>query len=66
LGTGVYPALLTARTVGSSRLGDRAGQRKARKSAKTTLDTYGHIWPDRDESTRAAVDAVIAARTEQR
>jgi len=35
-------------------------------SAKTTLDTYGHIWPDRDESTRAAVDAVISARTEQR
>jgi integrase len=35
-------------------------------SAKTTLDTYGHIWPDRDESTRVAVDAVIAARTEQR
>jgi integrase len=35
-------------------------------SAKTTLDTYGHIWPDRDESTRAAVDAVIADRTEQR
>jgi integrase len=36
-------------------------------SAKTTFDTYGHIWPDRDESTRAAVDAVLAAyRTEQR
>jgi integrase len=35
-------------------------------SAKTTLDTYGYIWPDRDESTRAAVDAVITARTEQR
>jgi integrase len=35
-------------------------------SAKTTLDTYGHIWPDRDESTRAAVDAVITARPEQR
>ena len=35
-------------------------------SAKTTLDTYGHIWPDRDESTRTAVDAVIAARTKQR
>ena len=34
-------------------------------SAKTTLDTYGHIWPDRDESTRAAVDDVIAARAEQ-
>ena len=22
-------------------------------SAKTTLDTYGHLWPDRDESSRA-------------
>ena len=30
-------------------------------SAKTTLDTYGHIWPNRDESTRAAVDAVLTA-----
>jgi integrase len=28
-------------------------------SAKTTLDTYGHIWPDRDEPTRAAIDAVL-------
>jgi len=35
-------------------------------SAKTTLGTYGHIWPDHDESTRAAVHAVITARTEQR
>jgi integrase len=35
-------------------------------SAKTTLDTYGHIWPDRDESTRAAVEAVLSVRTEQR
>jgi integrase len=34
-------------------------------SAKTTLDTYAHMWPDRDESTRAAVEAVFAARTEQ-
>lgn len=31
-------------------------------SAKTTLDVYGHLWPDADESTRAAVGAVIAAR----
>ena len=31
-------------------------------SAKTTLDTYGHLWPDRDESTRAAVEAVFVAR----
>jgi integrase len=34
-------------------------------SAKTTLDTYAHLWPDRDESTRAAVEAVLTARTEQ-
>jgi integrase len=33
-------------------------------SAKTTLDTYGHLWPDRDESTRAAVEAVLAARAD--
>ncbi|MFD3399431.1 tyrosine recombinase XerC [Kribbella sp. NPDC058693] len=31
-------------------------------SAKTTLDTYSHLWPDADESTRAAVGAVLAAR----
>ncbi len=34
------------------------------KSAKTTLDTYGHLWPDSDESTRAAVGAVLAARAD--
>lgn len=35
-------------------------------SAKTTLDTYGHLWPDRDESTRATIEAVFSARqTEQ-
>lgn len=31
-------------------------------SARTTLDTYGHLWPDADESTRAAVGAVIKQR----
>lgn len=33
-------------------------------SAKTTLDTYTHLWPDSDESTRAAIDAVMAARAD--
>jgi integrase len=28
-------------------------------SASTTLDVYGHMFPDRDESTRAAVEAVF-------
>jgi integrase len=31
-------------------------------SARTTLDTYGHLWPDADESTRAAIGAVIRQR----
>jgi integrase len=33
-------------------------------SARTTLDTYGHLWPDADESTRTAVGAVIRQRIE--
>jgi hypothetical protein len=31
-------------------------------SARTTRDTYGHLWPDADESTRAAIGIVIAER----
>jgi integrase len=31
-------------------------------SAKTTLDTYGHLWPDKDESARAAVASVFVDR----
>lgn len=31
-------------------------------SAKVTLDTYGHLWPDRDESSRAAIAAVLETR----
>jgi hypothetical protein len=34
-------------------------------SAKTTLDTYSHMWPDKDESARAAVANVLAARAKQ-
>jgi integrase len=34
-------------------------------SAKTTLDTYGHMWPDRDESSRAAV-ALALRRSDTR
>lgn len=37
-------------------------QRMRHSSAITTLDTYGHMWPDADESTRAAVGAVITQR----
>ncbi|WP_433678155.1 tyrosine-type recombinase/integrase [Nocardia sp. CA-119907] len=31
-------------------------------NAKTTLDTYGHLWPDTDESTRQVIANVIAER----
>ena len=31
-------------------------------SAKTTLDTYGHFWPDADDSTRASIGSVMTAR----
>lgn len=34
-------------------------------SATTTLNTYGHLWPDSDEVTNAALEAVFAARTDQ-
>jgi integrase len=33
-------------------------------SAKTTLDTYGHLWPDKDESARAAIAEVLATRAD--
>jgi integrase len=35
-------------------------------SAATTLDTYGHLWPDSDGSTRAAVESVFADRADKR
>ncbi len=32
-------------------------------SATTTLNTYSHLWPNRDEQTRAAVGAVLRTRS---
>lgn len=34
-------------------------------SAKTTLDTYGHLFPDTDEATRTAVETVLVARADK-
>lgn len=34
-------------------------------SAMTTLNTYGHLWPDSDESSRAAVAVALAAREDK-
>jgi integrase len=33
-------------------------------SAKTTLDTYGHLFPDQDETTRAAISTVMTTRNQ--
>ncbi|WP_328411232.1 hypothetical protein [Nocardia sp. NBC_00403] len=33
-------------------------------NAKTTLDTYGHLWPETDKSTRQAIAGVIAQRVD--
>jgi integrase len=30
-------------------------------SARETLDTYSHLWPDSEDLTRAAVDEVLGA-----
>lgn len=35
-------------------------------SATTTLNVYAHMWPDSEETTRAAVDAVLSARAAER
>jgi integrase len=34
-------------------------------SAKTTLDTYGHLFPDEEDRTRFAVDAELAQETQR-
>lgn len=36
--------------------------RMRHESARTTLDTYGHLWPDADESTRSMIGHVITKR----
>jgi integrase len=36
-------------------------KRLGHQSAKETLDTYGHLWPDSDDETRDAVDLVLGS-----
>jgi integrase len=38
--------------------------RMRHESAKTTLDIYGHEFSDSDDSTRAAIDNAITARSD--
>jgi integrase len=37
--------------------------RMRHSSAKTTLDVYGHLFPDRDEASRSVVSAAFAERS---
>lgn len=37
-------------------------KRLGHSSAQMTLDIYAHLWPEDDETTRAALDAVFANR----
>jgi integrase len=37
-------------------------KRLGHKSAVETLDTYSHLWPDSEDRTREAVDAVFGRR----
>ena len=53
---------LVRTSCGPGRSGYSSPSRGLLCSATTTLNTYGHLWPDRDESTRAAVEAVFQAR----
>ena len=39
--------------------------RLGHKSAEETLNTYSHLWPDSDDRTRDAIDAVLRADSEQ-
>jgi integrase len=36
-------------------------RRLGHASAKTTLDVYGHLWPDDEDATRAAIDDELGA-----
>jgi hypothetical protein len=40
-----------------------AVQKLGHASAKTTLDIYAELWPDEEDRTRAAVDAVLGRPT---
>ncbi|WP_240322825.1 hypothetical protein [Austwickia chelonae] len=33
-------------------------------NAMTILNTYGHLWPDADESARSAIASVLTARAD--
>jgi integrase len=51
---------LTAREA-SDLLGHSRISQTTDTTAAETLDTYSHLWPDSDDRTREAIDAVLGA-----
>jgi hypothetical protein len=39
-------------------------RRLGHSSAAMTLDVYSHLWPESDERSRAAIDAVFGSRAD--
>jgi integrase len=60
--TTITPSLTSSLLIASGADIKTVQARLRHASAKTTLDTYGHLWPDADESTKAAIAAVIRPR----
>ena len=56
-----YASLLISRGASVKVIQARLGH----KSAVETLDTYGHLWPDDEDLTRQAVDAVLIPQKER-
>ncbi len=52
-----YASLLIAQGASVKVVQARLGH----KTAAETLDTYGHLWPDSEDATRKAVDAVLGS-----
>ncbi|WP_284226042.1 tyrosine-type recombinase/integrase [Mycobacterium antarcticum] len=53
---------LASMLIGSGADVKKVQARMRHASARTTLDTYGHMWPDTDDSLNNALGAVIAER----
>jgi integrase len=48
----------------ASGLGVKVAQARLRHtSAKTTLDTYAHLWPDSDDTSRRALEGAFLTRS---
>lgn len=52
-----FASLLIARGASVKVVQSRLGH----ASARTTLDVYGHLWPDDEDATRAAIDGELGA-----